>query len=102
MSRYQIPGHDPQDEITVGWDAPLQTFFCVAISNQDEDADEEPKLWVGCSWKEIASVDLLAHAIASVASIPDPIAEVLRAEAGTGRPTDLQRSMGRALDGSRL
>jgi hypothetical protein len=91
MSRYEIAGIDPQDQVVVGWDVPLQTFFCVAMGPDDNGPEDvDPKLWVGCTNGEISSVERLAEAIAVVAVIPSPIAAILRGEAGMGVPTPLQ------------
>jgi hypothetical protein len=56
MSRHQLPSARPRFEVFVGWDPPLQTYFCQVYDTRRKE-EENPILWVGTdkrtSWKEI-------------------------------------------------
>jgi hypothetical protein len=46
MSRYRIPSLNPSLLVTVGWDAPLGTFF-LQVENPDAGDDGRVMLWIG-------------------------------------------------------
>lgn len=58
MSRHAIALARGQ-ELTVGWDPPLQTFFAV-VRTPGRDA---PDLWVGTDLHELYDLDDLARAL---------------------------------------
>lgn len=66
MSRYKIPSapDSPEGrETTVGWDAPLNTYFAMAFdppASGEEFDDEIEVFWVGGMLGEIATVQDLA------------------------------------------
>ncbi|GAA0402632.1 hypothetical protein GCM10009530_63230 [Microbispora corallina] len=70
MSRRIIPnalGSPAGRETTVGWDAPLNTFFAMAFdppASGDLDDDEVEVFWVGTAPGEIPTVQRLAKALA--------------------------------------
>jgi hypothetical protein len=74
-SRYHFPGHHPNHLISVGWDAPLTTFFAQIFSS-DEDEDE-PILWLGDEPRQIPTLEMLVKEVAEVATIPPDILENL-------------------------
>jgi hypothetical protein len=59
MSRHEITAFDPLNTVIVGWDPPLQTFFAQVKSTllEETDPDDPFLLWIGCSLREIYSVD---------------------------------------------
>lgn len=61
MSRHAMPLAGGRT-LTVGWDPPLQTFFAVVRAN-DQDALDEPQLWIGTDLHELYDLDDLARAL---------------------------------------
>lgn len=85
MSRRIIPsapGSPEGRETTVGWDAPLNTFFAVSIDTpaaEDDDAGEV--FWVGATPGEIPTVEALAAALREHGvTLPDEMADQLAAD----------------------
>ena len=62
MSRYTLQSPYANLEIVVGWDAPLNTYFCVVEDlslepEEDDDEEIDPILfWIGTKYDEIDSV----------------------------------------------
>ena len=59
--------------IVLGWDNPLQTFFAQVWPGHDDDAWEEPLLWVGCLAGELATIDALTGALEPFGEIPEDL-----------------------------
>ena len=76
-SRYEFPGHNPNHQITVGWDAPLTTFFTQVFDSYSEDEDE-PILWLGLEPMQIPTLEMLVQRLAPFASIPPAILQNLQ------------------------
>jgi hypothetical protein len=64
--------------IVLGWDNPLQTFFAQVWPGHDDDAWEEPLLWVGCLAGELATIDALTGALEPFGEIPEDLVALLR------------------------
>ena len=48
MSRHEIPAHQPDQQVTVGWDNPLLTFFAIVVRSASEpEEDDEILTWLG-------------------------------------------------------
>jgi hypothetical protein len=77
-SRYDIAGNNPKHEISVGWDAPLTTFFAQVFDSDSEDDMDEPVLWLGDEPMQIPTLELLIQRLAPFASIPPDILEKLQ------------------------
>jgi hypothetical protein len=76
-SRYDFPGHNPNHQISVGWDAPLTTFFTQVFDSSSDDDEDEPILWLGLEPLQIPTLEMLVQRLAPFASIPTPILENL-------------------------
>ncbi len=85
MSRYKIQSPNPNLEIVVGWDSPLNTYFCIiedlSIEPPENEEDEEIDpivLWVGSNYDEVLSLEDLCDKIADYATIPSDILDKLK------------------------
>jgi hypothetical protein len=77
-SRYHFPGLNPNHLISVGWDAPLTTFFAQVFDSSDDDEDKnEPILWLGDEPRQIPTLEMLVKELAPFASIPPDILQNL-------------------------
>ncbi|MGY4295339.1 hypothetical protein ACVWXN_003434 [Bradyrhizobium sp. i1.4.4] len=87
MSRHEIQAFDPVNTVIVGWDPPLQTFFAQVKSSllEKTDPDDPFLLWVGCSLREIDSVDGLVAALRGFANIDAEICKTLYDDKDEGR-----------------
>jgi hypothetical protein len=80
MSRHTLKAKDPNVEVTVGYDRPLDNFFSqVAARSNDLVVDEDGE---GLVHWEIGTHDLrkLARDLAPWADVPSDVLHVLRAE----------------------
>jgi hypothetical protein len=81
MSRYRIPAHDPRYEVVVGWDSPLETFFCqIFDTTVDEDDETYCVLWEGMTFQSISTLDMLQTHVSQFATIPEAICIQLRSD----------------------
>jgi hypothetical protein len=76
-SRYDFPGHNPNHQISVGWDAPLTTFFAQVLDSSSDDHEDEPILWLGLEPMQIPTCEMLIKELAEVATIPPDILQNL-------------------------
>src|SRR5688572_29195718 len=80
------------NEIVVGWDNPIETFF-VQVWDESSEADD-PVLWVGAKPQEVATVEALAALLQPYGEIPDELLMQLREDfAAREPPTEWQRRM---------
>ena len=87
MSRYRITGHDPRYEVVVGWDSPLETFFCQAFDTAaDEDDETCCVLWEGMAFQAIPTVDALQACVGQFATIPEAMCAQLRSDQAHATP----------------
>lgn len=90
MSRYSFQAGG--QEIIVGWDNPLSTFF-VQVWGEAKDEDA-PVFWVGTKPEEVPLVEALTEGVRPYGEIPDEILTGLRADFAAREPlTDWQRKM---------
>jgi hypothetical protein len=89
MSRYTV---DTQDqEIVVGWDNPLQTFF-LQVSERGRD-EEGPRVWLGTLPGELPTVEALAKALTPYTTLSDELRTTLQRDADARTlPSPLQRA----------
>lgn len=81
MSRYVIPAHDPRFEVVIGWDNPLETFFCQAFDTMaDEDDETSCVLWEGTTFRSIPTLDTLQARLSPFATIPEAMGVQLRCD----------------------
>lgn len=75
MSRHSIPGRNPDHDVVVGWDPPLQTYFAIILDpTLDEDDDAYTVLWVGADrFGEIDRVHDLRTKVEPYATIPEDV-----------------------------
>ncbi|MBI0536979.1 hypothetical protein D9599_15520 [Roseomonas sp. KE2513] len=79
MSRHELPARQPRTEVTVGWDAPMQTFFA-QVENLDAPDDADPLLlWISLEQREIAEPEAMILPLAPYADLTvDHLAELRR------------------------
>ncbi len=70
MNRYRIPGTHPQHEVIVGWDNPLQTFFCTVHDTSRKEDEPHLILWRGTAYAEIQTFAALQTATYNYTNIP--------------------------------
>ena len=85
MSRFRLNGKNPEHEIIVGWDPPLQTFFAQVWDRSkfisgDWDDDEPALLWEGCHLRAVQTVDALEKMLKPFADLPPEVAAELRCQ----------------------
>src|SRR5262245_55967516 len=97
MSRYTIV-RQPDLEVVVGFDPPLETFFAQAMRpSHSETEDDTMLLWVGTAPQAITSLEALEQALERV--IPEPIRTALAEDqAHCAAPTPLQRWMRQLME----
>lgn len=70
MSRHDF--EDDRVRLTIGWDAPLATFFLQVWTGEEADEDDGPAIWLGTNYAEAPSPDpLIAVARRHVPALPD-------------------------------
>ncbi len=80
MSRHDLPsqaGHT----ITVGWDQPLMTYFCIVKRLADGEIVE----WLGTDYQELYDLDDLVRAARPYTTIPGALLGVLYDDRDQGR-----------------
>jgi hypothetical protein len=80
MSRHTIPAKNPDHEIDVGWDQPMNTYFAQVLKNViDQEGDDDVViLWIGGDFDECQSVEALAHRLEPYATLDYEMARTLR------------------------
>lgn len=90
MSRHYIS--TAPDEIVVGWDPPLQTYFLQISGPAKSEEEDELVLWLGASPGELPTVESLAAALAPYAPLPKELAWKLEEDkAESPLPSELQK-----------
>lgn len=84
MSRYVIYLEQAAQQVVVGWDAGLATYFAQVQPAGDADVDEL-LLWAGTSPGEIPNVEQLQYEIRETIEIPQDILENLEHDKKTER-----------------
>lgn len=85
MSRHIIPnapGSPARRVTTVGWDAPLTTFFAMAFDVAANECDDDIEVfWVGCMPNEIRTLGAITDALAGHGvAVPDDVLTLLVAD----------------------
>jgi hypothetical protein len=95
MSRYTITAHDPRYDVVVGWDNPLETFFCqVFDTTVDTDDETACVLWEGTMLQAIPTVAALQVCLGQFATIPEVVCvQLCRDQAQATRRTPFQEMM---------
>ena len=57
MSRHDF--QNGQARVSIGWDAPLASFFLQVWTGDGKDEDESPAVWLGAFYGEVRAPDLL-------------------------------------------
>lgn len=98
MSRYGIPGYDPQHVIIVGFDPPLESFFLTVDDLSQPDVEQQQVAWQGTQPHELPHVEALANALQPYAVLSPETRQRLQQDYdGREPPTPLQRHMLRIL-----
>ena len=94
MSRYPIPAHGARYQVIVGWDDPLETFWAQVFDPTIDDDDTAYMLWEGLGYQAITTVEALAAAIESFATLPAAVVQQLHDDRTHAAPrTPLQERM---------
>jgi len=80
MSRYPIPAQDLRDDVIVGWDDPLETFFGQVFDTTAGENEEGCVYWEGADYRACQTVEALQAHLRPYATIPDPVVAQLRAD----------------------
>ena len=93
MSRYRIPAENPQYDVIIGWDDPLETYFATIFDTTVDD-DAACVLWEGAALRALPTVDALQACLQAYATIPEEVVAQLHHDAATTTPrTPLQERM---------
>jgi hypothetical protein len=85
MSRHRIEALDAKHEVWVGWDRPLQTYFCQVYDTKLPE-DENPILWLGADRpRQVREPDGLVRALKPYAELSPAIIRTLFADQEQGR-----------------
>ena len=57
MSRHDFQNGDIR--LSIGWDAPLASFFLQIWTGDGQDEDEQPSIWLGAFYGEVRAPDPL-------------------------------------------
>jgi hypothetical protein len=91
MSRHTIA--HPTLHIVVGFDPPLQSFFCT-VDDLSKSEEEQELLWEGCTPKALTTLDQLQAVLAAYAVLPEAVcAQLVQDQASAEPPTPLQQYM---------
>jgi hypothetical protein len=86
MSRHQIPARDPNHEVIVGWDRPLQTFFVQVYDKRKKGTDDELIMWCGASRpRELYEVEDVRRVVGQYAELTADMASTLYGDKDEGR-----------------
>ena len=86
MSRHDIPARRPRTEVTVGWDAPMQTFFA-QVEDLDAPDDADPLLlWIGSEPREIAEPEAMIVPLVPYAELTAELLTELRRDRDDSNP----------------
>jgi hypothetical protein len=102
MSRHTIPSFIPNLTITVGWDAPMQTYFA-QVARDNTPLDEDPiLLWMSGFPADVTRAEDLITPLAPYAALTSEHIERLRADqaAQLDRGPALQRELRDVLNPS--
>jgi hypothetical protein len=87
MSRYPIPARHSRYEVIVGWENPLETFFCEVFDRATaEDADTACILWDGTALRAIVTVEALQVSLHPYATLSPEVLEHLRHDSAHAAP----------------
>lgn len=82
MSNYLVPPINPNHEVRVGWDPPLNTYFAHVIdTTKDEDDLDRDVLWSGYMPNQIHDLEEIKIAVKPYANIPEVILHNMYGEA---------------------
>jgi hypothetical protein len=71
MSRYDLEPFQPTEEVVIGWDRILRSYFAHVIdTTKDEDDEGRDILRIGCSLDEIHDVELVVKRVQAHATVP--------------------------------
>jgi hypothetical protein len=95
MSRYRIPAANPQYEVIIGWDDPLETYFATVFDpTVDADDDAACVLWEGAALRALPTVEALQACLQAYAAIPaDVVAQLHQDRSNTTPRSPLQERM---------
>lgn len=94
MSRYRIPHPNPAYEVIVGWDNPLQTFFCQVIDESVPMHEDHVLYWQGTTPGAIPTVDALAELMSGYVTLTDAEkGRLVQDQQQRTEPTAFQRRM---------
>ncbi len=84
MSRHEIEARDGRYAVAVGWDRPLNSYFCQVEDLAATDDAEAVILWLGAGFGEIADpVSMISH-LAPFAELTAEAIEQLRQDRAAG------------------
>jgi hypothetical protein len=92
MSRHELPAKETPMMLAVGWDNPLETFFGIVCDTRLPEEDEI-RLWVGTSFRELTSVSDLALAVIDYAELPAEIVASLVQDYASHEPSRSPRDL---------
>ena len=94
MSRYRATSFNPNLDLIVGWDPPLQTFFW-QVFDLTVAENEDDYVTGGGQWtNEIPTLNELNHAIKEYGEVTTEILlALLKDQANTTQPTEFQKRM---------
>jgi hypothetical protein len=96
MSRHTIPSFIPNLTITVGWDAPMQTYFAQVIRDNTPPDEDPMLLWIGGFPKEVTQAEDLITPLAPYVTLTSEHIAQLRADQAAQLdrgPSPLQREL---------
>lgn len=69
MSRHDF--QNGKARVSIGWDAPLASFFLQVWTGDEQDEDEPPAIWLGAFYGEVRAPDpLIAAARRHIPDLP--------------------------------
>jgi hypothetical protein len=72
MSNYSFKGNNPNHEVMVGWDPPLNTYFAHVLDvSKNEDDNGRDLLWIGCTPNEIHDLETITRELAPYARVSE-------------------------------
>jgi hypothetical protein len=82
MSHYLIPARKSKDEVRVGWDPMQNTYFAHVIDmTKDEDDEDRDVLWIGTTFNEVHSLEILEATLLEFAVMSEDMKHQLYGDA---------------------
>jgi hypothetical protein len=96
MPRYNVKSNDPNITVSIGWDAPMQTFFAQVERINPDDEDDEPEMlvWEGTKPSQHKHLGFILPKLEPYCIVPEDMLRQLAADQqNSTQPSSLQQDL---------